>query len=68
MNIGEKLLKMYWIVRIVRAFRPVSYGIQYKNCIFVRHLKALIARVKVNWSMLSRLVRSVTLPKPKSDV
>jgi hypothetical protein len=48
--------------------RPASYGIQYKNYIFLRHLKALIARVKVNWSVLSRLVRSATLPKPKSDV
>ena len=47
---------------------PASYGIQYKNYIFVRHLKAFIARVKVNWSMLSRLVRSATLPKAKSDV
>jgi hypothetical protein len=31
-------------------------------------LKAPLARIKVNWPMLSRLVRSATLPKPNSDI
>ncbi|MEG4084638.1 hypothetical protein [Microcoleus sp. POL10_C6] len=48
--------------------RQQAIGINYKNCISIGHLKAPMARVKFNWSMLSKLVRSATLPKPKSDV